>query len=313
MLNFTIRRLLGAVPVLGFIALFVFALLHLAPGDPAGIIAGEEASPEDIARIYEALNLDRPLPEQFGLWLWGLVNGDFGVSIYTSLPVLELVRQRLEPTISLAITTIIFSVVVAIPLGAYAAWRAGSLGDRAVMIFSVLGFSVPTFVLGYLLIYFFAGRGTPFPVQGFVSIREGLAPFLRHIALPTFMLGTSYMVLIMRITRASVLEILNEDYIRTARAKGVPERKILTRHALRNAAVPIVTVVSLGFAFLVSGVVITESVFNIPGLGRLTVEAISKRDYPVIQGLILLVSATYVLINTATDITYAFFDPRIRY
>ena len=313
MVAFVINRLLTTIPVMGFVALFVFALLHLAPGDPAGVIAGADATPEDVARIYAALNLDRPVHEQFAQWVWRLLQGDFGVSVFTNVPVLELILQRIEPTLSLALTTIVFSVVLAIPLGTLAAWRSGSVSDQAVMVFSVFGFAIPTFVLGYCLIYLLSSKLALFPVQGFVSIQEGLGPFLLHITLPTIMLGTSYMVLITRITRASVLEVLGEDYIRTARAKGVSEQSVLLRHALRNAAVPIITVIGLGFAFLVSGVVITESVFNIPGIGRLTVEAILKRDYPVIQGLILLIAGVYVLINTATDIVYAFFDPRIRY
>jgi len=313
MFKFTIKRLFSAIPVMGFVALFVFSLLHLAPGDPSGILAGEDATPEDLALMHEALRLDRPLYEQFVFWVGDLLQGDFGTSIFTNRPVLELIGQRVEPTISLALVTLVFSVILAIPLGTFAAWRAGSLTDRAVMVFSVLGFSVPTFVFGYVLIYIFSLKLGTLPVQGFASIREGIGPFFSHLALPTIMLGTSFMVLVTRITRASVMEVLSEDYIRTAKAKGVKDRIVLTKHALRNAAVPIVTVVGLGFAFLVSGVVITESVFNIPGIGRLTVEAIAKRDYPVIQGVILIVSALYVVINTATDIIYAYFDPRIRY
>lgn len=313
MLKFIIKRLFSTIPVMGFVALFVFSLLHLAPGDPSGILAGEDATPEDLALMHEALRLDRPLYEQFAFWVGDLLQGDFGTSIFTNRPVLELIGQRVEPTISLALVTLVFSVILAIPLGTFAAWRAGSLTDRAVMVFSVLGFSVPTFVFGYVLIYIFSLKLGTLPVQGFASIREGIGPFFSHLALPTIMLGTSFMVLVTRITRASVMEVLSEDYIRTAKAKGVKDRIVLTKHALRNAAVPIVTVVGLGFAFLVSGVVITESVFNIPGIGRLTVEAIAKRDYPVIQGVILIVSALYVVINTATDIIYAYFDPRIRY
>lgn len=313
MVGFIVRRVLATIPVMLVVALVVFLLLHLAPGDPAGIIAGDDGSPEDIARIRAAMGLDRPLPVQLWLWFGSLIQGDFGTSVFSNLPVMTLVSQRLEPTVSLALTTIIFAVLVAVPLGTIAAWRSGMLMDRLVMIFTVLGFSVPSFVLGYCLIYVFSLKLHILPVQGFVSIREGLWPFLRTIILPTVMLGTVYMVLIARITRASVLEVLQEDYIRTARAKGLSEALVLLRHALRNAAVPIVTVVGFGIALLISGVVITESVFNIPGIGRLTVDAILKRDYPVIQGIILLVSGTYVLVNTAIDILYAFLDPRIRY
>ena len=313
MVTFIAKRLLAMIPVMVVVALVVFLILHLTPGDPAGVIAGDDGTPEDIARIRAALGLDRALHVQLGLWFWNLLQGDLGISVFSNFPVTELIAQRVEPTLSLALTTIAFAVLVAVPLGTLAAWRSGMLIDRAVMLVAVLGFSVPSFVLGYCLIYVFSLKLGLLPVQGFVSIREGFWPFLRTILLPTLMLGTVYMVLIARITRASVLEVLEEDYIRTARAKGVSEGLVLMRHALRNAAVPIVTVIGFGVALLISGVVITESVFNIPGIGRLTVDAILKRDYPVIQGIILLVSGIYVLINTAIDILYAYLDPRIRY
>lgn len=313
MFYFILKRLAATIPVMGFVALFVFMLLHLTPGDPAGVIAGQDATAEDIARIRTTLGFDRPVHEQFVIWVGNIIRGDLGVSVFSNVPVAQLILQRVEPTVSLAITTIIFSVLIAVPLGTIAAWKAGTSIDRTVMILAVLGFSVPAFVLGYCLIYVFALQAGLFPVQGFVSIREGFLPFLRSIALPTIMLGTSYMVLITRIARASVLEVLEEDYVRTARAKGVRESSVLIRHALRSAAVPIVTVIGLGFAFLISGVVITETVFNFQGIGRLTVDAIAKRDYPVIQGVILVVSFLYVIINTIIDITYAYLDPRIRF
>ena len=298
---------------MGIVALFVFLLLHLSPGDPATIIAGDYASPADIARIRAQLGLDQPLHIQFTTWLMQLSRGDLGVSIFSNLPVSQLILQRVEPTLSLALTTLIFAIVVAIPLGILAAWKAGSWVDRTVMDFSVLGFSTPVFVLGYALIYIFALQLSLFPVQGFVSITDGIIPFLHRLVLPSITLSVIFIALFARITRASILEILNEDYIRTAKSKGLGERSILARHALPNAAVPIVTVIGIGFALLIGGVVVTESVYNIPGLGRLTVDAVLRRDYPVIQGIILVFSGLYVLVNLIIDLLYVALDPRIRF
>jgi len=312
-LTFIIRRLAATIPVMGIVALFVFLLLHLSPGDPATIIAGDYASPADIARIRAQLGLDQPLHIQFTTWLMQLSRGDLGVSIFSNLPVSQLILQRVEPTLSLALTTLIFAIVVAIPLGILAAWKAGSWVDRTVMAFSVLGFSTPVFVLGYALIYIFALQLGLFPVQGFVSITDGIIPFLHRLVLPSITLSVIFIALFARITRASILEILNEDYIRTAKSKGLGERSILTRHALPNAAVPIVTVIGIGFALLIGGVVVTESVYNIPGLGRLTVDAVLRRDYPVIQGIILVFSGLYVLVNLIIDLLYVALDPRIRF
>ena len=313
MLTFIIRRLAATIPVMGIVALFVFLLLHLSPGDPATIIAGDYASPADIARIRAQLGLDQPLHIQFTTWLMQLSRGDLGVSIFSNLPVSQLILQRVEPTLSLALTTLIFAIVIAIPLGILAAWKAGSWVDRTVMAFSVLGFSTPVFVLGYALIYIFALQLSLFPVQGFVSITDGIIPFLHRLVLPSITLSVIFIALFARITRASILEILNEDYIRTAKSKGLGERSILARHALPNAAVPIVTVIGIGFALLIGGVVVTESVYNIPGLGRLTVDAVLRRDYPVIQGIILVFSGLYVLVNLIIDLLYVALDPRIRF
>ena len=298
---------------MGVVALFVFLLLHLSPGDPATVIAGDYASPEDIARIRAQLGLDRPLYIQFTTWIGQLGHGDLGVSIFSNLPVSQLIMQRIEPTLSLAFFTLTIAIVVAVPLGVLAAWKAGSWIDRGIMAFSVLGFSTPVFVLGYALIYFFSLKLNFFPVQGYTSISEGLWPFLHRLILPSVTLSVIFIALFARITRASVMEILEEDYIRTARAKGLSNRTVLMRHALRNAAVPIITVIGIGFALLIGVVVVTESVFNIPGLGRLTVDAVLRRDYPVIQGIILVFSATYVLVNLIIDILYVALDPRIRY
>ncbi len=313
MAAFLLKRLIATIPVMGVVALVVFLILRVSPGDPAAILAGDAATPENIARIRASLGLDKPMLVQFGSWLWQLANGDLGTSLLSLQPVAKTIGQSFGPTLSLAITTITFSVLVAVPLGVLAAWKHGTWIDRAVMALSVVGFSVPVFVLGYGWIYGFAMQLRLFPVQGFVGIDQGLGPFLQHLVLPTLTLSVIFIALIARMTRASVLEILTEDYIRTAHAKGVSERRVLIHHALRNAAVPIVSVIGIGIALLIGGVVVTESVFNIPGLGRLTVDAVLARDYPIIQGVTLVFAAAYVIINLAIDITYTLLDPRIRY
>ncbi|MBV9863239.1 MAG: ABC transporter permease [Alphaproteobacteria bacterium] len=313
MLAYIVRRVLATIPVMAIVALFVFALLYLSPGDPAAIIAGDTATSADIARIHARLGLDRPFYVQFATWAWRLLHGDLGISIFTNLPVLKLIGQRVEPTIALTLTTLIISVSAALPLGIIAAWKAGSWVDRLVMMFAVFGFSVPVFVLAYVLIYLFSIEADLLPVQGYVSIRDGLRPFLSHLVMPSLALGMVYTALIARITRASMLDVLSQDYIRTAQAKGLANDKVLIGHALKNAAVPIATIIGIGIALLISGVVVTETVFAIPGLGRLTVDAILRRDYPIIQGIILVFSAVYVLINLLVDLSYAVLDPRIRY
>jgi peptide/nickel transport system permease protein len=313
MLAFLARRLLATVPVMLMVAVLVFLMLRLTPGDPAAIMAGDNASSAEVETIRAGLGLDRPLPVQFAIWFGDLLRGDLGESFFFKRPVTDLILQRVGPTVALATTTIVLAVLVAVPLGVLAAWRHGTIVDRLVSGFAVLGFSVPVFVLGYALIYVFAIRLNWLPVQGYKPLSAGLGPFLYQLVLPSLTLSVIYIALIARITRASVLEILGEDYIRTARAKGLRESVVLRRHALRNAAVPIVTVIGLGVALLIGGVVVTESVFNIPGLGRLTVDAVLGRDYPTIQGVILVFSLAYVLVNLAIDLAYTFLDPRIRY
>jgi peptide/nickel transport system permease protein len=313
MFAYIVRRVLATIPVMAVVAIFVFALLYLSPGDPAAIIAGDTATVDDIARIRAHLGLDQPVHIQFAEWVWRLLQGDLGISIFTNLPVSKLIEQRIEPTLALTVSTLIISVLVAIPMGVLAAWRAGSWVDRVVMVFAVLGFSVPVFVLAYILIYIFAIWADLLPVQGYVSITVGFWPFLSHLILPSVALGMIYAALIARITRASMLDVLAQDYIRTAQAKGLGNRQVLIGHALKNAAVPIVTIIGIGVALLISGVVVTETVFAIPGLGRLTVDAILRRDYPIIQGIILIFSAAYVLVNLLVDLSYTLLDPRIRY
>ncbi len=314
MLRYIVMRILATIPVMVVVAVFVFLMLRLAPGDPAAVIAGDYATAEDVARIREKLGLNESIPVQFMTWIGTLVRGDLGTSIFSGLPVTTLIGQRIGPTLMLGLTTIIFAVLVAVPLGTLAAWKSGSLIDRFVMLFSVGGFSVPVFVLGYMLIYVLAMELKWLPVQGYKSMFEfGILAFLRHITLPVLTLSVIFIALIARMTRATVMEVLEEDYIRTARAKGQSEFKILMRHALRNAAVPIVTVIGIGIALLIGGVVVTESVFNIPGLGRLVLDAVLARDYPIIQGLILFFSFVYILINLLIDLSYVLLDPRIRY
>jgi peptide/nickel transport system permease protein len=313
MFGYLVRRVLAAVPVMGVVALFVFLLLRLTPGDPAAILAGDNATPERLERIRTSLGLNEPLYVQFFTWIDRLLHGDLGVSLISNVPVMHMISNRIEPTISIALSTIVVSILIAVPLGVIAAWKRGTWIDRFVMGLSVVGFSVPVFVIGYVLIQVFAIDLHWLPVQGFRSFSKGFGPFLERLVLPTLALSFIYVALIARMTRAAMLDVLDEDYVRTARAKGIAESGVLLRHALRNAAVPVITVIGTGFALLISGVVVTESVFNLPGIGRLTVDAVLARDYPVIQAMILLTSGIYVAINLLIDVAYTLLDPRIRY
>ncbi len=314
MLAYVIRRLFATIVVMAVVAFFVFSLLYLTPGDPAAVIAGDAATSEDIVRIRANLGLDEPFLVRFGGWAWGLLHGDLGVSIFTNLPVTHLIGQRVEPTLALTLATLLISVLVAVPMGVVAAARAGHWVDRAVMAFSVLGFSLPVFVFAYILISVFSIELGWLPVQGYRNFAESsLWDWFRHLVLPSIALGTVYIALIARITRASMLDVLAQDYIRTAQAKGLAPGPVLVGHALKNAAIPIMTIVGIGIALLISGAIVTETVFAIPGIGRLTVDAILRRDYPVIQGVTLLFSAIYVIINLLVDLSYMLFDPRIRF
>lgn len=313
MLTYIARRVLATIPVMALVALFVFSLLYIAPGDPAAIIAGDQATTQQIAHIRAAMGLNKPFLVRFGTWLWQVLHGNLGTSIFTNLPVLKMIEQRAPTTISLMAITLVMSILIAVPMGVLAAWKAGTWIDRVIMVAAVLGFSVPVFVIGYVLAYVFALRLPWFPVQGYVSLSHGFWPWLRALILPSLTLGGIYIALIARITRATMLEVLSQDYVRTAKAKGVGRREILYVHALKNAAVPIVTIIGIGFAALIGGAVVTESVFALPGIGRLTVDAILQRDYPVIQGVVLVFSFVYVLVNLVVDLLYTLFDPRIRY
>jgi len=313
MLAYTLRRVLLTLPVMLFVALFVFGLLNLTPGDPAVLLAGEDATPADIQRIRQTLGLDEPFLVRFADWLWKVMHGDLGVSLFTGLQVSQMIGQRLAPTFTLMIMTLILSVTLAVPLGALAAWRHNKFYDRSIMMMAVLSFSIPSFVVGYLLAYAFGLELRWLPVQGYVPFSQGFWASIRTLILPTCALGSVYVALITRISRATLLETLSQAYIRTARSKGVSNKGILFRHALKNVGVPIVTVVGSGVALLISGAVVTETVFSIPGVGRLTVDAILRRDYPIIQGVILMFSFMYVLVNLAVDLLYRVFDPRIKY
>src|SRR5690606_19506490 len=311
-MSYVLRRLVATLPVMAVVAIVVFLLIHLSPGDPAALIAGDLATEEDIARLRDALGLNLPIWQQFLIWIGKLATGDLGISIFTQVPVTALLAQRLEPTLAIALVTMLLTIAVAVPLGTLAAYRAGSWVDRLVMLFAVLAFSVPSFLFGYLLVYGFAIGRPWFPVQGYGHTGEGLGPWLRSLVLPCLNLALVYIALVTRMTRATVMEVLHEDYIRTARAKGLAVLPVL-EHALRNAAIPIATTVGVGIALLIGGVVVTETVFAIPGLGRLVIDAVEHHDYPVIQSVLLISAGTYVLINLLIDLSYRLFDPRIRY
>lgn len=308
-----VQRILATIPVMGVVALTVFALLHLTPGDPAQIIAGDYATPQDIEKIRAALGLDKPLLTQAGIWMGHVLRGDLGTSIYSGLPVTTLISQRVGPTAALTVLSLVISVVFAVPLGVWAAWRQGSWIDRGIMVFSVSGFSMPVFWLGFLLVWVFSIQLGALPVQGYEPLQEGAWRFVRHLILPAATLSLVYMALIARMTRASMLGVLGEDFVRTAFAKGLSPRSVLLGHALKAASLPVVTIIGVGFALLIGGAVVTESVFALPGIGRLTVDAIVRRDYPVIQGVLLVVSGVYVMINLVVDVLYVVLDPRIRY
>jgi peptide/nickel transport system permease protein len=313
MLLFLGRRVVMAIPVLLVVAVIVFAMLRLSPGDPAVILAGDSATPDQLQALRRSMGLDRPMLEQFLIWIGQLLRGDFGISLISGQPVGALIADRFWPSLALSLSTIVVAVAVALPLGIVAAWMQGRLPDRILMVGSVAGFSVPVFIVGYVLILIFARWLKWLPVQGYQPLSEGAGGFAERLLLPTLTLSTPYIALISRIVRTSIIEVMNEDYIRTARAKGMSEAAVLLGHALGNAAVPIVTIIGVSIAMLIGGVVVTESVFNIPGLGRLVLEAVLARDYTVIQTLILLFSGLYVLINLVIDLLYSLLDPRIRY
>ncbi len=313
MSGYIIRRLIASIPVIFLVGIITFSILHIAPGDPAVLMAGEEATPEDVEKMRVALGFDKPFYVQFGVWVGNLLRGDLGTSIFSKHSITSLMAPRLQPTLSLGLLAIVLSILLGIPMGILAAWKVGSLTDRSVMVFAVLGFSVPVFWLGFIFIWLFAVNFRIFPAVGFVPISDGLFPYLRSLTLPALANAIPFSALVARMTRSTMVEVLQEDYIRTARAKGLAEFGVIGRHALRNASIPIVTVIGLVFAALVSGAVVTETVFAIPGLGRLLVDGVVRRDYPIVQAMLMVTAVSYVFVNLVIDIFYAYLDPRIRY
>ena len=316
MWRYIARRILVSIPVVFFVALITFSIMRIAPGDPVMMLIGDEderPDEETIKELERQLGLDKPLPKQFWDWFAGVFTGNMGASFRSGFEVSELIGPRLQPSISLAVLGLGLGVLVGVPLGVMAAWNANSLIDRGVMLFAVLGWSVPGFFLAYILIFIFAVELDLFPVVGYVPISEGLFDFLRSMTLPSISVAVAIMALVARMTRSSMIEVLREDYIRTARSKGLRERIVMVRHALKPASIPVVTIVGIAFAGVITGVVITETVYSINGLGRKLVDAVIFRDFPIIQSAMMLVAMSYVVVNLIVDVLYVYIDPRIRY
>jgi peptide/nickel transport system permease protein len=311
--NYLVRRFLSTIPVVVVVAVLIFVVLRLAPGDPALAMIGEGATPTQIHALRVQLGLDKSILEQFFIWVQSMARLDLGQSLYYHIPVTQLIGQRIVPTAILAVLTMLMSVPLAIYLGALAASHQGRLIDRAVNAAAVLGFSIPVFVLGYLLIWLVALKMGLLPVQGTGPANAGLLANLKYFVLPAVGLAFGQIALLTRVTRASVIDVMSEDFIKTAYAKGASAKRVLWRHAVRNAAVPIATIIGLSFAVLIGGVVVSETVYAIPGLGKLTVDAVLARDFPVVQGLVIFFSVMYVAINLIVDALYVALDPRIRY
>ena len=313
MKTYVARRLLALIPVALVVATVAFVLIHLAPGDPASVIAGPDASRDDVRRIERQLGLDAPLPVQLGRWYVRLAQGDLGQSIFLRRPVTEAILDRVEPTLLLTLFAIALSIVIGVPAGVLAARYQNSVTDQALMVVALLGVSIPNFLLGLLFILFFSVWLGWFPVAGYAPLEYGWLKTLRSLVLPAFALGLVQSALIARIARSSMLDVLREPFIVAGRAKGLSERVVIYKHALKNAMIPTVTIIGISFAILISGAVVVETVFNIPGLGRLIISAVLRRDYPVIQGVVLCIAGVYMLINLAVDLSYLVFDPRVKY
>ncbi|HEX9820341.1 MAG TPA: ABC transporter permease [Methylomirabilota bacterium] len=313
MKTYIARRLLALIPVALVVATVSFVLIHLAPGDPASVIAGPDASADDVQRIQRQLGLDAPLPVQLVRWYGRLVRGDLGESIFLRMPVTAAILDRVEPTLLLTLFSIAIAVVVGVPAGVLSARYHNTATDQALMAVALLGVSIPNFLLGLLFILFFSVWLGWFPVAGYSPLEYGWAKTLRSLVLPAFALGLVQSALIARIARSSMLDVLREQFITAGRAKGLGERAVVYKHALKNAMIPTVTIIGISFAILISGAVVVETVFNIPGLGRLIIAAVLRRDYPVIQGVVLCIAFLYMLINLAVDLSYVLFDPRVRY
>ena len=313
MKTYIIRRLLALVPVALVVATVAFVLIHLAPGDPASVIAGPDAGPDDIKRIERQLGLDAPLAVQLVRWYGRLLQGDLGQSIFLRKPVTEAILDRVEPTLLLTLSAIVIAVVIGIPAGVLAGRFHNSVTDQTLMVFALIGVSIPNFLLGLLFVLFFSVWLGWFPVAGYSPLEYGWARTARSLVLPAFALGLVQSALIARIARSSMLDVLREQFIVAGRAKGLGEPAVVYKHALKNAMIPTVTIIGISFAVLMSGAVVIETVFNIPGLGRLIISAVLRRDYPVIQGVVLCIAGVYMLINLLVDLSYVIFDPRVRY
>lgn len=312
MLNFIIKRLLSLIPVLFIVSIVVFLLVHITPGDPASVILGPEANPEDVAKLREELGLNRPILEQYIDWIGDIIQGDFGTSLFMKQPVLTAFVEHLGPTLSLAVLAETFAILIAIPLGILSAKYRGTFFDQIFMGVSLVGISVPSFLLGLFLILLFGVEFRIFPVAGYKPLSEGFGEHIRYLIMPALALGLMQAALIARMTRSSMLDVLSSNYIKTARAKGVKEFMITFKHSLRNAFIPILTIIGQTFGSLVAGAAVVETVFNIPGIGQLIVNSVKRRDFEVIQGAVLLISISYVLINLIIDLLYGFVDPRLR-
>ncbi len=313
MLAYTIRRLILTVPVMLVVSTTVFLLLYLTPGDPVGVILGPEATEQQKAELRARLGLDQPAHVQLANWYLRLLRGDLGTSIFLNKPVTLAFVERIEPTVMLTLLAMAFAVGIGLPAGIVAAKLRGSWFDIAAMLVAIAGVSMPTFWVGLNLIFIFGVTLNWLPVAGYQPLSAGIWENIRYLLMPAFTLGFAQSALLARITRSMMLEVLSQDYIRTARAKGLSELAVVLRHALRNAMIPVITVIGLSFAILLGGAVITEQVFNIPGVGRLLVQAVTRRDYPLVQGIVLIIAAVYVIINLVVDLIYAYLDPRIRH
>lgn len=313
MLGYLLKRLLSVIPVMLVVAVVVFLLVHLTPGDPAAVILGDNATAEDIAQLRAQLGLDHPIYVQFGLWFSNILRGDLGESIFLQRPVLQAIAERAEPTLMLTTLSLLIAVLIGLPAGIISAIKRNTFIDQFFLGAAMLGASIPSFWLGLSLILLFAVSLGWLPSAGFEPLSSGLWSSLRYLILPAVALGFPNSALITRITRSSMLEVLNQDYIKVARAKGLAQFVVIVKHALRNAFIPVLTVIGLTFAVLIGGAVVTETVFSIPGVGRLVVQSVLRRDYPVIQGTVLIIASLYVFINLVVDVIYTLVDPRIKY
>jgi len=310
---YLLRRFLSMLATMLVVGIVVFFVIRSVPGDVTSALLGQDATPQQIEDLRRRLNLDQPWPAQFAAWFGGVVRGDLGNSTYMRIPVLQALAQRLEPTAMLALAATLVAVTLGIGLGVIAAVRHGTVTDYAVMVVAMLGLSLPTFWLGLLMIMLFAVTLQWLPAAGYGALSDGVGRTVRYLVMPAVALGFSQAAVIARMTRASLLDALGEDFVRTAKSKGLPPARVVLRHALRNALLPVLTVIGLSIATLAGGVVVTETVFNIPGAGRLVIESVQRRDYPVLQGAVIAVAAVYALINLLVDLSYLALDPRVRY